>query len=227
MKGLYAIADHGALLARSLDVVSFAAAVLEAGPAALQVRAKDAAPRDVLGLLRALAPMCRRKGVPLVVNDRVDLATLGAADWLHVGQGDATPSQIRGLSKALRFGVSTHDLDQLARALDESPAYVAFGPVFETRSKERPDPVVGLDGLLAASALVRARTPRVPLVAIGGITLERAASVARLADMGAVIADLLPPRDLGEVDALDWVKQRARALQAALSGPAAPTEVRV
>jgi thiamine-phosphate pyrophosphorylase len=110
---------------------------------------------------------------------------------------------------------------QLARALAHRPAYVAYGPVFPTSSKDRPDAVVGLEGLRAAYAVARAA--QVPLVAIGGITRERASAVAECADAAAVIAALLPavgvPVDLAEVTA------RARALHAVLREGAASREV--
>lgn len=216
MRGLYAIVDHEALQRRGLDVARFAHAILEARPAALQLRAKNVPPREVLALLRAIGPACRAKGVPLVANDRIDLAVLGACDMVHVGQTDAPPEQIRGLASKLRFGISTHTGEQLAEALAASPLYVAYGPVFVTASKEGADPVVGLEGLASASRVVRAAGSI--LVAIGGITLERAPAVAKLADMGAVIADLLPPMDLAERAAWSFVSRRAAALHEALCG---------
>jgi len=155
--------------------------------------------------------------VPLVANDRVDLAVLGACDMVHLGQTDQCPEQVRGLAKKLPFGLSTHTPQQLATALAASPAYVAYGPVFPTESKAGADPVVGLDGLAEASRLVRAAGGT--LVAIGGITLERAPAVALLADMGAVIADLLPAPSLEGAAALAYVTRRAVALHEALSAP--------
>jgi len=186
MRGLYAILDLDTLEARHITPLDFAAEILSVRPAALQLRAKDRPPRETLALLRALRPLCRRAGVPLVCNDRPDLAVLAACDMVHLGQSDAPIGLVRGLSPGLRIGVSTHDLDQLARALEARPAYVAYGPVFPTRTKRNPDHVVGLEGLRAASEL--ARRTATPLVAIGGITLETARDVACWADCAAVIA---------------------------------------
>lgn len=216
MRGLYVIVDTVSLARRGVDPVAFAEAALEASPCALQLRAKDLPPRETLGLLRRLVPPCRERGVPLVANDRPDLAALGGADLVHVGQTDTPAPQVRGLAPGLGVGVSTHDLDQLAEALAASPTYVAFGPVFGTTSKAAPDPVVGLDGLRRASTV--ARVAGVPLVAIGGITLELAPVVARFADAAAVIADLLP--EDGSPEALRRVADRATRLHAALSGSA-------
>jgi len=148
------------------------------------------------------------------------MAALAGCDYVHLGQEDAGLEASRAIAPQLLVGLSTHTPDQLARALALRPAYVAYGPVYATASKERPDPIVGLEGLRAASAA--ARIAGVPLVAIGGLTLERAAEVARYADAGAAIAALLPPG--GAVD-LAEVTSRARRLHAALLGDRAVAEV--
>jgi thiamine-phosphate pyrophosphorylase len=219
MRGLYAIVDTKTLRARGIEPVAFARAVLLAHPAALQVRAKDLQPREVLTLLRAISPLCRDVGVPFITNDRVDLAALAACNFVHVGQTDLPIERVRRIAPGVRVGVSTHTLMQLARALEERPTYVAYGPVFATASKELPDPVVGLAGLRDAAAL--ARRARIPLVAIGGITLDRAAEVGAIADAVAVISGLLPPPGTDEsmVAVLEGITARARELQAMLSVP--------
>ncbi len=208
MRGLYSIVDATTLAARGIEPVDFAAAVLEARPVALQLRAKDLPPRETLGLLRALAPLCHRHGVPLVGNDRPDLALLAGCDMVHVGQTDMPIDRVRRIAPSLGVGVSTHDLAQLDAALAARPSYVAFGPVFATASKRDPDPVVGLDAVRLASS--RASIAGVPLVAIGGITLERAAELVGLVDAIAVIGALLPPA--GTPDLLRQVTARAHAL---------------
>jgi thiamine-phosphate pyrophosphorylase len=217
MRGLYAIVDTRALRARGLHPIAFATAVLAARPAALQLRAKDSSPREFLALLRAISPLCREAGVPFVANDRVDLAALAACSIVHLGQDDLAIERVRRIAPGLQVGLSTHTPDQLARALDAGPAYVAYGPVFATASKENPDATVGLAGLRQAA--VAARRAHVPLVAIGGITLEGAPEIAQIADAAAIIADLLPTmggdRSLQAV--LEGVSHRARELHAALS----------
>jgi thiamine-phosphate pyrophosphorylase len=211
MRGLYAILDTQSLGRRGLDLVEFARAVLSARPPVLQLRAKDLGARDTLELLRALAEPCREAGCALFANDRPDLAVLGGCAGVHMGQGDLDVADVRAFSPGLRVGVSTHDAGELERALDARPDYVAFGPVFPTRSKERLEPVVGLDGLRRAAEQSRARG--VPLVAIGGIDHDSASAVAEHAELGAVIAALLPSSGAG----LDDVRERARVLQLALS----------
>ncbi len=191
MRGLYAIIDLGTLDALEADVVLFGQALLAAKPAALQLRAKDASARRVLSLLRALLPACRAAGVPLVINDRPDYAALAGCDLVHVGQTDMSATRSRALAPSVGVGVSTHDSEQLERAIGDHPSYIAFGPVYETRTKTDSEPVVGLSALRAVYE--RTRDEAIPLVAIGGITRDRVRDVAPFCDAIAVIAALVPP----------------------------------
>jgi thiamine-phosphate pyrophosphorylase len=210
MRGLYAIADVDFLRSQGVSPLLFAEAVLAARPAVLQLRAKSDPPQDVVELLRALRPLCDRYRVPLFANDRPDLAVLAGCDGVHVGQEDLEVRDVRDFAPSLLVGVSTHNPVQLEEALSARPDYVAFGPVFATSSKEKPDPVVGISGLRDAGS--RARGSGVPLVAIGGIDVARAGDVAAHADLGAVIRGLLPPEGLVGVSA------RAEELGRALGG---------
>jgi thiamine-phosphate pyrophosphorylase len=134
------------------------------------------------------------------------VAIILGADGVHLGQDDLDPRQVRPLlPPGTLLGVSTHNLEQLARAAGEIVDYVAIGPVFPTRSKAAPDPVVGLEMVRRARTLISR-----PLVAIGGITETNArAVVAAGADGVAVISALRSRPDLAAV---------ARALRAALEG---------
>ena len=211
MKGLYAIVDTKLLAARGTDPLAYAKALLEVRPAALQVRAKDVGAREILAILRALGNMCRQLGVPLVANDRADLAALAGCECVHIGQEDLPYELVHRIAPQLAVGISTHNLEQLEKALAFKPRYVAYGPVYETATKMNADPVVGLDGLRQASRIARAAG--VPLVAIGGITLARVHEIVELADACAVIADLyLPGATLGDVTA------RARTIHLAMGG---------
>ncbi len=212
MKGLYAIVDTKLLARRGTDPIDYARALLGAQPAALQLRAKDLPARAILGLLRALGPMCRQAGVPLVANDRADLAALAGCEAVHIGQDDLPYELVHRIAPQLSVGISTHSPAQLERALASRPRYVAYGPVFETSTKSNPDPVVGIDGIDGlARASKRARAEGTPVVAIGGITLERITEIAPHADAFAVISDLYPDgATLGDV------RQRAIAFQIAL-----------
>ena len=213
MLGLYPIVDVDSLrdLGESpLAIIRFAECVLQARPPLLQLRAKHSSTGETLELLRALRPLCSAAGTRLFANDRADLAVLAACDGVHVGQDDLPLSVVRLIAPGLLVGVSTHDLAQLDAALLEKPDYVAFGPVFTTVSKERADPSVGV--VLLARAHAAARTAGIPLVAIGGINLERAREVAPHCELAAVIAALKPMPG-----SLEGVSDAARALTAALA----------
>lgn len=186
--GLYAIVDVDAL--GGADPLAFADVLLASAPLfALQLRAKRWSARQIIVVARSLAQRCARVGVPFVVNDRADIAVIVGANAVHVGQEDLHVRDARTIAPNTLVGVSTHNLAQLDEALALAPDYVAFGPVFETRSKETPDPTVGL--ALLERACERARAAAIPLVAIGGITVDNAASVrAAGASSGAVIGAL-------------------------------------
>jgi thiamine-phosphate pyrophosphorylase len=220
MRGLYALIDLESLEKRGLDPLRFGESLIAAGPAALQVRDKAPGARRALDLLRALAPLARAAKVLLFANDRPDLALLAGCDGVHVGQEDLPVALVRELGPRLAVGLSTHDAAQLQAALAEALDYVAIGPIFATTSKDRPSPVVGLDGLAALAKRVRAERPGLPIVAIGGIGLANAAAVGALADAAAVIQALLP--EPGSTSPYGEVTARARALHAAIRGEERP-----
>lgn len=194
--GLYAIVDSPH--AGGLSVEAVCRALLAGGPlAAVQLRAKQADTHERRALVRAMAPVCRAAGVPLLLNDDLELALAEpAVDGVHLGQGDPGFDRVAELrerarardgARPLRVGISTHDLPQLRAALLQAPDYVAFGPVYPTPSKANPDPTVGLAGLADAC-----RVASRPLVAIGGLTVERAAAAVGVgASMVAVIGGLV------------------------------------
>jgi thiamine-phosphate pyrophosphorylase len=166
-----------------------------AGIRLLQYRDKSGSARELLKTSGELVASLKSQGASLVVNDRPDVAALAGAAGVHVGQDDLSPEQARVVvGKEMWVGVSTHNLEQFRRAAVSSADYIAVGPIFTTTSKANPDPVVGLELIRQ----VRALTDK-PIVAIGGITLERAASViAAGADSVAVIRDVLRAAKPGE-----------------------------
>ncbi len=183
----YPILDTETAARRGVDVVEAATEILEGGAGILQFRHKTFWSREVFEMLQQVAEMCQACGVPLVVNDRADMARLMDAG-LHLGQDDLPPSAARGILAGGVLGFSTHNEAQLRAAESEPADYLALGPIFGTVSKLNPDPVVGLDGLRQWRSLTRR-----PLVAIGGITRENARSVLEAgADSVAVIGDLYP-----------------------------------
>lgn len=173
-----------------------ARAALAGGAAVIQVRAKHGSDRATLALCRALREPTDEAGVGLVVNDRFDLALLAGADAVHLGQTDLAPGRLPTRAReALAVGRSTHDLAQARRAAAEGARYIAFGPVFATATKADAEAARGLGAL---AEVVRAVAP-LPVVAIGGITAERAAAAreagaAGVAVISAVAASPAPER---------------------------------
>lgn len=163
------------------------------GATIIQLREKHATPREFYQAAIEAMLVARRLGIQLIINDRVDIAVAVKADGVHLGQQDLPPDRARKLLGDSRIiGYSTHSLEQALAAISAPVDYVAIGPIFQTTTKERPDPVVGLEVL---GEIKRHSTK--PVVAIGGIRLETASSVlAAGADSVAVISDLISSEDI-------------------------------
>jgi thiamine-phosphate pyrophosphorylase len=197
---LYPIVD-AACFATTEDLISFADQLVASGCTLLQYRNKTGNARVMLDQARSLRRQLRARapaphGLKLIMNDRADLCLIAEFDGVHVGQDDLLPESVRSIIGTGRWlGVSTHNPEQIQEADQTSADYLAIGPVFSTSSKDKPDPVVGLEGVRRARQLTRK-----PLVAIGGITRGNAASVIKAgADSVAVISDLLrEPRKSAE-----------------------------
>ena len=169
------------------EICEFTRELVAGGATLLQLSEKDASAKETLRLARELRRVLPNE-ITFILNDRPDLAIAAHSDGVHVGQDDIPPEATRRIIGSERIlGVSTHNLQELATADRSSANYLAVGPVFLTISKDKPDPVIGLEGVQ------RARTQsRKPLVAIGGITLENCQSVIKAgADAVAVISELL------------------------------------
>lgn len=182
---LYAIAD-AAFFADPSSLYRHAEELVAGGLTLLQYRNKGGNARQMLEDARQLKRRLSNHA-KLIMNDRADLCLAAGWDGVHIGQDDLSPEGARKvIGPQLWLGASTHNPDQLGLA-DVSPAdYVAIGPVFPTCSKERADPVVGIDGVRRARELTRK-----PLVAIGGITRANCRQVIEAgADAVAVISDL-------------------------------------
>ena len=149
----------------------------------------------MLATASAVVQLAHRHRARVVVNDRADIARLSGADGVHVGQEDLAPAAVRALVGDVSIvGLSTHTTAQIERAVLEPVSYVAIGPVFGTTTKVTGYEKVGLEMVREASRRVNARG--LPLVAIGGITLENAISVLEAgAASVAVISDLLATGD--------------------------------
>ncbi len=205
---LYVILDAALL---TVSEVECAQKLAEAGVRLLQYRNKSASSRILFESSRRIASLLIPRGVTFVVNDRADVAYLAGASGVHVGQEDLGVEAARSVVGGGKLvGVSTHNLEQFQQAAATSADYIAVGPVFSTSTKANPDPVVGTDLLRQ----VRPLTDK-PIVAIGGITLERAAEVIQAgADSLAVISDILLAPDPGRrarqyIDLLDAANHAA------------------
>jgi thiamine-phosphate pyrophosphorylase len=175
---LYPILDAELLAARNLSFAAVASELRAAGITLLQYRDKNGSPREILRACAALRKAFASSPCRLILNDRADLALLAGFDGVHVGQDDISPQDARRVVGPDRIvGVSTHTYEQVRTADQSCADYIAIGPVFVTRTKRNPDPVVGLEGVRRARALTHK-----PLVAIGGLTRANARSVT---DAGA------------------------------------------
>jgi thiamine-phosphate pyrophosphorylase len=182
---LYAIIDPTLL---AISELAMAEALAQSGVELIQYRSKTASSRQFFEISSQLSSALTPRGVRFIVNDRPDIALLSGAGGVHVGQDDLGVEESRAICGVDRWvGVSTHSLEQLAAADRTSADYIAIGPIFPTATKKNPDPVVGTELLRKARQMTKK-----PLVAIGGITLKRAAEVYRAgADSLAVIRDLI------------------------------------
>ena len=182
---LYPIADRSCF-PDSKALYRFVEELLEAGVTLFQYRNKQGSAREMLREAREIRRITGSRA-HLIMNDRADLALGAGFDGVHVGQEDLSPQAVRAIIGPRWLGVSTHNPEQLALADKTDANYLAIGPVFVTESKQNPVPVVGLEGVRRARLLTRK-----PLVAIGGITVERAPEViAAGADSVAVISALV------------------------------------
>jgi thiamine-phosphate pyrophosphorylase len=188
---LYVILDAALL---TVPETECAEKLADAGVRLLQYRNKRASARELFESSKRLSALLIPQVVTFVVNNRADVASAAEASGVHVGQDDLGVEAARsviGVGKLL--GVSTHNFEQFKDAAATSADYVAVGPVFSTSTKANPDPVIGIEFIRQ----IRSLTDK-PIVAIGGITLERAAEVIHAgADSVAVISDILLAPDPG------------------------------
>jgi len=165
--------------------------LIEGGAKLIQFREKRARAGEWFDDASDAVRICREAGVLSIINDRVDIAIAVNADGMHLGQDDLPVAAARRLLGPKKIiGLSTHTPEQLRAALLEPIDYVAMGPIFDTSTKSRPDPTVGLEKLSEAVEMAG----NVPLVAIGGITEDAVAAVlgagaSSAAMIGAILAD--------------------------------------
>ena len=200
---LYAIAD-----AAFGDPVLLARQLFDGGARLVQVRNKIADAGELLRQVQAILELAP-KDCQVIVNDSVDVALLAGATGVHLGQSDLPAAKARMiLPPNSIIGVSTHNLDQALQCQTQPVDYIAAGPVFQTSTKTDAEPTIGLDGLREICTRVK-----MPVVAIGGITLQNASGVFECGvSSAAVISDLLKFEDVARRTA-DWLRYNSKVCQ--------------
>lgn len=188
----YPIFDHPDWLERALPE----------GVRFVQMRIKDKEESELRALLTRSRDLCRAAGAAMVVNDHWRLAIELGCDWLHLGQEDLDTADLPAIRRAgLKLGVSTHDDAELERAMALSPDYVALGPVWPTILKKMKWEQQGLEKVTEWKKRIGAT----PLVAIGGLTVERGkAALAAGADIVSAVTDITLNDD-PEARIREWV----------------------
>ena len=168
--------------------------LIEGGAEFIQLREKYASSKDFYEAAKEVLEFARPRKIKIIINDRVDIALAVKADGIHLGQDDLPPQLARKIlgEKAI-IGFSTHSVAQAIEAVKLPIDYVAIGAVFQTFSKEKPEAILGTEGLRK----VREAIGNFPLVVIGGINFENSQSVFQNgADSVALIRAILNPPNL-------------------------------
>tara|TARA_R110002096_G_scaffold239101_1_gene430725 strand:- start:89112 stop:89711 length:600 start_codon:yes stop_codon:yes gene_type:complete len=171
-----------------VDSLQWVERLVPEGVRLLQLRIKSAAKDELREEVRGAMEVCKAHGCQFVLNDYWELAIDLGCDFIHLGQEDLVDADLGAIRRAgIRFGVSTHDDDELERALATEPAYVALGPVYSTILKKMPWAPQGL----ARVAEWKRRVGETPLVGIGGLNVERGKAVLQAgADIVSVVTDV-------------------------------------
>jgi thiamine-phosphate pyrophosphorylase len=186
-----------------VDSAEWIARLLPCGVRLVQLRIKDKPDATIRAEIKKVKALCERHNALLVVNDYWQQAIDAGCDFIHLGQGDLDTADLAAIRRAgLWLGVSTHNEAELSRALETKPEYIALGPIYPTISKAMAFPPQGL----ARLAEWKKKIGDIPLVGIGGVTLERVRAVLEAgADSAAVVTDITRNAD-PEQRTRDWVK---------------------
>jgi thiamine-phosphate pyrophosphorylase len=186
-----------------VDSAEWIARLLPCGVRLVQLRIKDKPDATIRAEIKKAKALCERHDALLVVNDYWQQAIDAGCDFIHLGQGDLDTADFSAIRRAgLRLGVSTHNAAELSRALETKPDYIALGPIYPTTLKAMAFAPQGLPRL----AEWKKKIGGIPLVGIGGVTLERVRAVLEAgADSAAVVTDISRNAD-PEQRARDWVK---------------------
>ena len=207
---LYLVTDRDLSCGRS--TVEVVEAAVAGGVSCVQLREKHCSTREFITQARALKRFLKSKKIPLIINDRLDVALAVEADGLHLGQQDMTISDARKISgTSLIIGISAESVDDALRAEKEGADYIGISPVFATPTKSDTAPPLGLEGVKTIRKMIA-----IPIVGIGGINRQNALSVITAgADGIAVVSAIVGAKD--PKDAAFELKSIVR--QAAVSAP--------
>jgi len=186
--GLHVLTDRVFAYPRQLfEVINL---VLSGGASVIQLRDKTASFEEMFSLGKQLKELTADQ-IPLIINDRIDVALALDASGVHIGQKDIPAKEARKrIGHKMILGVSTSSTEQAIKAQDDGADYLGVGPIFPTMSKMDTDPAIGLSGLKKIKESVK-----IPVIAIGGISMANASEVMDIADGIAVISAVLKASD--------------------------------
>ncbi len=189
-----------------VDDVRWIERLLPQGVKLVQLRAKELAPAELRQQLRLAMKLCAKHDAQLILNDDWQLAIDEGCDYVHLGQEDLMAADVAAIRRAgIRMGVSTHDHDELEKALSVAADYIALGPVYPTILKKMPWAPQGLERVAEWKTRIGSR----PLVAIGGLNIDRAQAVFDAgADSLAVVTDVSLHQD-PEARVRQWLQASA------------------
>lgn len=187
---LYLVTDRS--LSKGRSTAEIVAAAVAGGVSCIQLREKSCGTREFMNEALALQPLLKSRDIPLIINDRLDIALAIEADGVHLGQSDMPIGMARKIAgDSLIIGISAESVDDALRAEQEGADYIGISPVFSTPTKTDIAPPLGLEGVRQIRALVD-----IPLVGIGGIHSDNAESVlAAGADGIAVVSAIVSAAD--------------------------------
>lgn len=188
---------------------SWVARLVSVGAKFVQLRIKDQPDAEMRHQVREARDVCAQHGADLIVNDHWRIAIDEKCTWVHLGQEDLADADVKAIRRAgLKLGVSTHDHAELEKGLAVDPDYVALGPIWPTALKKMPWAPQGLERIGEWKRLIGGK----PLVAIGGLTLDRALQCLKAgADSAAVVGDIVNHAD-PVTQARAWIAATRRAI---------------
>jgi len=182
---LYLVTDRN--LSRGRSTVEVVTAAIRGGASCVQLREKNCSTREFISEAVALKRVLRENNIPMIINDRVDVALTVGADGIHLGQNDMPLKDARRLvGPSMIIGISAESLEDAVEAEEEGADYIGLSPVFSTATKKDTAKPLGLDGVRSIRKAVK-----IPLVAIGGIGLDNAVEVIKAGADGLAVVSAI------------------------------------